>query len=430
MRGGSLAVGLSFGLLACSGRTDVVDARDAGAPDTGMAHLPADASADVPLRDAGGSEAGDATSCAEPDPIWVPVPEVVSCSLVRLANPESFHAWSWRACDGIAGCEQAEIDGCLFGAEPPLWAVGVVDDGSRTVVAVESASPSWSRTSLIVDESGQVLVAYRAEDYCAAEGPWLGLHRFAMKFTPFTNDPTSYGVLDSLDAPDPQPFALPESFYPPERGLGDVRWIWGDEPNSVSAFDASDPVQFAEAASQFWGQYVSIGDRFLVAHGPGPATGAWQVVIDETDGLTTPTPFITPDGDRSDWSPVFAESHIGWLRDGPTGGVEVWSSPFTTDPAKLVPQKLGDSIVKRDTSRLAQGAWGNLAIVVRPAGSTDAYDDHNDTLEIWNLATGAVDRRAFPLFIEYLLGVSSKYVWLEATPGTDLDGTVYRISIE
>ena len=115
-----------------------------------------------------------------------------------------------------------------------------------------------------------------------------------------------------------------------------------------------------------------------------------------TDGISPPSPYLDPPSDSWYGLPIFAHSHIAWMRGvNPTQinlfeRVELWASPYTADPAQLKPQKVSDWPDKYFNINGWAGAFGTIAVVTTAADGTSLEDT------IWNLDSMTTYKYAIP----------------------------------
>jgi hypothetical protein len=210
--------------------------------------------------------------------------------------------------------------------------------------------------------------------------------------------------------------------------MGTSRWLfWWVLPHqlaTVSNVDGGDLRIVAKSDPQNGpvgelGDPVSAGDYFLyhqwVDNTNTPGTH-WEIAI--TDGVSQGKPYLVPPLGESYASPVYAHSHIAWMRGIHMKGVnlydsvEVWASPWSPVPSKLQPKKLGDYPLTSTAEGV--GGWGYY---LTPTSPHDAL--------LWDLATGGSRKLTPPSNIQAFwrpFGITRKHLW---TSGRD-DQTVNR----
>jgi hypothetical protein len=170
--------------------------------------------------------------------------------------------------------------------------------------------------------------------------------------------------------------------------LTPARLVWlaaSESAFSVNASDAGD-LTVLEQAKSLPGNIYDIhsvdtnGSSFLLGQVNETLDGGMTGAIVTTDGKSAPTPYIAPtDGSLADFA-VYAGPYVAWLRgigwheSWLYTSVEIWASPYDSDPAKLAPFKVADYPF----------TWMNPLL---GAGGRIAYFQDESTMAVWDLAT-------------------------------------------
>lgn len=239
----------------------------------------------------------------------------------------------------------------------------------------------------------------------------------------------------------PVAFTIPEP--PPVGGtqqfvLGDGRWLWWWTPvdrfSTVSAQDGSDFQMFAKAVGSVmeYAGPTTTGPLFLAEEFDQLDGGHVQGIIAYSDGVSPMKPYLVPpDPDNDYGEPVFANSNVAFMKGIHQTGVnqydsvEIWTTPYSTDPTQLKPRKVA-ALPFQDMPPVL-GGWGRVAT------STLMGGDAGIGLGIWTLSSGLLKAYAVPgdYFFNTLLGLTRSHVWLGAAkPMASDDNYLFRLDVQ
>ncbi len=379
--------------------------------------------------DAGADAFPDATDGAAAGG-WTAAGSVETCNFERLIEPAGKQIFSWSACDGPPGCERATFDPEVLktgGSWKTLNAIyplsKVHDDGTSIRISLLIVGYLEPQQVWIVDETGTVLDAYRTFDIgddCRLIGTEMWGDRLAILFNVgMTNSLPKQGLLLAAvgQAAPPTMLVLNTDFLVGHLAMGTTRlgYGFGGRLATLSNATGSDEhvVMQLDPFSGGASALTSSGARFLfdrqMFQPPAPSE------IDVTDGIEPATPYLVPPQGSDYFKARWTGSHVAWLRgidqdipSGAYGSIEVWSSPFSPNPAELVPQKLGNSTIKYVPGEVVAG-WDRFAF--RP---------DIDTVEVWEIPSGTAQEVSAPPNSPWwhLIGLSHSHLWATM----DIDG--------
>lgn len=384
----------------------------------------------------GGSGGSGGTGSSGADAGWGAAPkwestgqQAAGCAIDFLANASEITALTWKPCAWSAECEEAVFNQALMGADAAFNPTSAVHDTgvvARIALAVVLPQPRV----IVLDAAGSALGGFRTLP--SATECWLPTASVSDKRLGAMAGllGTEHGgVLDDHDAlgKSPKVFTLQNPPYggAQETPLGESRWLWWwvpvDRFSTVSATDGSDFTMFAKATGEtaLLARPVAAGKIFLFDEVVVFDGGTWQRRISWSDGKLPPAPYLSPTVTADDFGfAAFANSHVGFMRGinrkdiNKYDSVEVWSSPFSTDPKQLQPAFLA-KLPFTGTPELA-GGHGVVASLSQISGS----GEHQFTA--WNVSTKANRSLTLPNDRVYKahLGVTRHHVYLAAAkPG-------------
>lgn len=373
-----------------------------------------------PVASNGAAEAGiDAaappeagTPHAETGP-WTTLGTSGQCKVQRLVDPGPHQLFTWKPCPGIAGCEISE-----FGPLPPDLETDytishftlVSDDGTttRASVIVEDA---LGYVAFVTDAAGRVLEAFRirdtaqySDDCFVTAGLWKS--HYGLLTSGDANG--TFGLLyEQLGQGAPPVLEHPAGSWMTPMVMGELRWasgqgvvstfsnVTGEDGYQVSYGGLADNVRAA-------------GSSFLFEVQPDN-TGPIQIEV--TNGVVPAKPYLVPPAGSDYFAPAYANSCVMWLRgidkDPSTdqyASVEIWDSPYSADPAKLAPGKLGDTALDHWTPYYA-GGWGRYA-----------FANHSGAMVAWDVTSGTRQTFALPpgLDVSEIMGLTRHHLWISA----------------
>lgn len=380
-----------------------------------------DAGADA-VVDAVGATDASSDEAAVPPPDWTPITVYGKCKLERLAIPAGHQLFSWTPCEGIAGCEastglpQPTALPTAFGVQRGGF---VSDDGTttRATVIVDDDSDS---TVYVVDPDGHVLDAYRTprtayDDECVVGITGIWGDRFGFVLEPVGPHDYATIVVEAVTQAGPPASASINAWLDFPMRMGTKRWAHANGSvvsfSNVTGGDQREVYYVAESSLAH--NLRSAGDVFLfeaMHPGVGPTT------IQITDGVSSAQQYLAS-ADGSDYfAPAYAHSYVFFLRgvnwdwqSDTFDRVEIWDSPYSPDPAQLVPEKLADA-PSVYWATLYDGGWGRLALVA---------DD--GTIEVWDAASRTEQSFTLPagLDLAEIMGLTRHHLWITAARDTD-----------
>jgi hypothetical protein len=238
------------------------------------------------------------------------------------------------------------------------------------------------------------------------------------------------GVLHSFGSPaEPLLFTLPQfSGGPQATWMGSERWAWWwvspEKLISMSTSDGGDATIFAptnpsQGPVLALGQGTSAGSLFLFQEHILPEGGGYKAIIAASDGKQAPIDYLIPPEDSSYGAVAFADTHVAWMRGiSPEGSnvferVEIWASPYSTDPSELKPEKIGDWPATHMSASLHTGGHGKYAVAY--IAGQHPYDIQE---LVWDLNTKTKTTFQLPpdVVAKWPMGITQKYVWTVGGP--------------
>lgn len=434
---------LVLSLSACGkGGTSTALPQDGGAetgtlPDSGSGGT--DASGDAPLdgltSDAPTPEASDEAGAVKPS--WQAMSTTVGgCHVERLANPQSIRLFDWAACSGIAGCEQAAYSPAVLPGNGRMGGysqVGYVDgEVVASQVLFEPNAPNGA--VFFTTEDGVVIDGYRVtgdQKKCASAIGAVGSGRWGVMVCNFENLTSACGGVLSAKGSTPLTFDMPAELHgsPASNALGDSRWLWvWSLPSFISSVDLSGSafsvlLSAGKDSVKEVGGLVTTGPAYIINPVVGVDGGGEQYVLELSDGVSSPTPLLTPPPGEWYVFPGYAHSHLAWLRavnrqsDGSFERIEVWTSKFSAVVSELSPEYVAEYGSKRLPGRNQSGGYGYYAIPLT------ADDLSSVKMMIWNLSTKQERAVPFPAGLTVIggaVGMTKTHVWYQgglASPG-------------
>ena len=350
---------------------------------------------------ASGGGAGAAGATYE-DPVWASIGEIGPCKVQRITNPEKVEPpVSWTSCG--PGCEDGELQAWGILTGPWILTSNARGTGGKAQVAfhlTRSRVGDGPNLALLVDRDGNLLQAVRTdisegEGYCTVSsvGTWGDLFGVTMArlhdgtiddvFVAMLPVAGDEGIRVSSVGLQPQ---LAQSMI-----LGDEMAVWHmGFSNAISAVDIP---ALGDARHVVPPAAAPVGSRSL-GSGCGSIFLLEEMAVLGDEFL----PRITYTDAKSSSAQVYlsepgvgyatiecADSHVAFLRG--TGQqeeatrfdkVEVWASPFATDPADLRPvliDELPSGTFLVNGGGIAGGGYGRYG-----------FTETRSSLRVWDLA--------------------------------------------
>ena len=371
-----------------------------------------DATADAGHIPATAPEAG-AEGGVEGAHDWSELGTANQCRFQRLAAPGGSPLFTWNTCQGVPDCEIS-----AFGPLPPdqetdfeVTHFNQVDDDGTSTRASLLVSDKLGYLALVTDSAGRVLDEYRVRDetglcdYCSVVTGLSNGH-FGM-LSQATSSSGRFGLLLVKPGQSATPtLMLPNGRWMAPVTLGESRWAEGY--GSVSSFSnttGDDPYVVTSVGGA--SNVRAAGSHFLFEKHESAAPSRIEI----TDGIVPGKPYLVPPDDSDYFAPAYAHSHVVWLhgigRDALSGRyetVELLDSPFSLDPAKLIPERLADTTLDRPPYVYA-GGWGRYVV------ATDS-----GTLTVWDVAGRTKRTFTLPLGVKLsaILGLTRHRLWVLA----------------
>ncbi len=391
-----------------------------------------------------GGGSGGSSGVWGASPTWEPIPgTAVGCSFERMTNAASVRFFQWEPCSWTDGCDQAVFNESVFGQNATFIRTSiVVDDGTTVRAGLTMWSPKNIAT--VANDDGMGLDAIRVTGGkfdCRIAATSIWKQRFAIHVQDL-NVKQFAGIVGDIGNMTTAPvvFTIPEP--PPPGGtqqfvLGDERWLWwwtpGDRLSTVSATDGSDFQIFAKATLQGpvveYSGPATTGALFLAEEFTLDDGGGIHARIAYSDGVSPTQAYLVPNDPNDDYGePAFAHTHVGFMKGiGRKGlnlydSVEIWATPYSTNPSELQPEKVG-AFPYTSTSYLV-GGWGHLG--------TGTKIPPNDELglAVWSIAKKSALTYEVPKDrFQELLGVSHTHLWVGGRVGGD-DPYLMRFKVE
>lgn len=397
--GGAAAAAVATMKLACS------EAKDAAPGSAGASA--ASGSAGTGMGGTGGAAAtgGTGGSAGAPvydggvwqptgDPGWTKVPWL-DCPAMYARRPE--HAVPplvWEACEGVPGCERLVVNWEYD--FPPLRTLhlsgGGVYDTPSGMVFVLLINTKWNGfITAAFSEAKTPIAAWRSpDDGCV---PWHfewsskhvcltfgGLPPLSVGLVP-PDEPNGTPLKTFQSVPD-VPIACNDNLLF-AMDTGNRKWVRDLETDAVHQIGWSTGVAYFPRVH---------GDLALVPRKASTAAGddilegwLWQrpnsltKLVDVTPDLVFD---IRTDGTTLAWLRA-ASKKVQW------SPADVWVSPFTADPAKLQPKKLGSVPSATIASDFAAIGGGYYAVIEPKVTQANAQPDSPDSeLHVFRLSDG------------------------------------------
>lgn len=371
-------------------------------------------------------------------PTWTPIPGTVAgCSLERLANPGKVRLFKWNACSFAANCEEAEFGPAMkwLGFNPTSM---VQDDGTTVRVAL-----SFSAAVFVTGPDGVVVDGFQTHTPdCSLSSASVRSARFAVHVasqgaTVFGGVLAEIGTesVETVTLTTPPP-GVPGPWYP----LGPERWVWGWAPNNrLSSTDLSGgdfqlfaPVPLSGPALAFLSP-VSAGSIFLFQEYDTKDGGTFQGKIAWSDGIKAPESYLVPPSSNDDYGfPAYAHTRVGFLKGigrkdvNSFDSVELWSTPFSEDPAQLAPQLVTKLPAINTSMNDTIGGFGRISMPILVAPKQIAIGS-------WDLKTG--DSTTFQLpddhKFKFLAGLTRTHLWIGAAkPNLGIVSYLVRLPVK
>ena len=367
------------------------------------------------------------------EPMWEALSGgIVSCTVERIVNPTEVRAFHLEPCAEQPNCEKAALSDWLGNlGTTSYFTTGEAHDTDVGVMLAFNVYMAPDYVVVFARDDGWVVDAYRVhenppEGHCMAGIPVMSASRYGFDVDQ-GNEFTMLrlgGVLSALDQSEPPTFyevtPVPYGVGPQIwSSMGSQRLVWqfyAPRLLSVSSIDGSGLYTMAESSDN--GPILEVnyptgpGDVFYfeVVYLVPPSTV--QGVVAQSNGLEPASPYLTPPDGSYYGRPAFAHSHIGWMRgtgqtDANTfASVELWASPYSPNPADLVPAKIDDYPSTHMT--WLHGGYGYLA--APSAADAPAYSE----TAVWRLSDGVKLIFPFPggRKIDRIVGITPAHVWI------------------
>jgi len=390
----------------------------------------------------GGGSGGAATTYEQP--LWASVGEVGPCAISRVTNPDKVKpAISWTSCG--EGCDDGELETWgIYDGYHWLGKANVRGTGGDARVAFQltpSIDPEAPTLALLVGQDGSLLQAVRTEatsgdDRCAVAAASVWGDVFGVDMSRYKDglvDEVFVGMFPIVGDEGIRISSVGLQHQLPQvMTLGDEHAVWhmgySDAISAVNIGElgaAREVVPAVAPPISSRGFSSGCGSIFLLQE--VAATGDELLPrITYTDGKSPSGVYLSDPG-VGYGAAQCADSHLGFLRG--TGQqdratkfekVEVWASPFATDPSNLEP-------VLVDTFQ------GNLVVhgVGIAGGGYGRYGvrESEMSVRVWDLRTGAKWAWNPTKDLEFgaIMGFTETDLWMGTRPeGPGRDVTVRR----
>jgi hypothetical protein len=354
------------------------DVPDAGGSGGSLVDASPDVSSDGAL---------DATDA--PPNLWQqPAAFPKQCVSERLTDPAALGpAFSWGPCDlAIAGCQALSLATAFSVSDPRFIVPRAFEDESGAWLSFGVFDGQLQENRLIVATlSGGIVTAFRgyphgAKGRCIFGAAPMSAGRYAFGGGDETNTVVVTGALDGSTA-----LGISEVFQT-SAGLSfgaiandRVAYELGFGTLLTRDLSAKDLRKITTEAAQ-GGELtypVSAPDRILVSTFSGPAR------VLATDGVSDPYDLIAePNADLA--GPGFTGTHLVWQRGvGDLGAkgwqtVELWMSPYSSDPSAIV------------RSKVATLPWNFVSTDLRAGNGWVSIPDWNTgaAVHLWRIPSG------------------------------------------
>jgi hypothetical protein len=348
---------------------------------------------------AGEAGKGGGTSPGGSGTVWKSVGTVQEVTVEELVEPEKHHMFSWKPCEWTKdpACEELVLDGIAPFSKYGGFLAFVHDDGSQVRVTL---IVSRTEIAAITDENGKIQRGFRIPSPTTSS--WLDRllingNRFSLSFHNEKNPTPGIFLGDVLQE---EIFSFvpkwPKDRFAggmPHRALGTKRMALGHyaaglvsvdafSGNPVTIFSESDETQIyaVTGLQQANDWFVSVEAHLMEQK--------IKTMLVVSDGISAAVPLFPPEADADDSSPMFADTHIGWLRGfgykelNSFEKVELWASTFSqADPHKIEPYKVADFFSTYVTfgAGFLGGGWGRI---VHSRGWSFTTPDHVNIVDL------------------------------------------------
>jgi hypothetical protein len=333
----------------------------------------------------------DATDA--PPPLWQqPAAFPKQCVSERLTDPTALGpAFSWGPCDlPIAGCQALSLTTAFAVSDPRFIVPQAFEDSSGARISFGVFDGSYQQSRLLVAAlDGIVVAAFRGQPAgtrkaCVFGAAPLSTSGFAFGGGYFGSPPSLVVVAGTLDPlHDPavsEPISVQTALI--FGAFTNDRVAYTFQTGTLqtrSAKSASDVKTITTEAKQ-GGELtypVSAPDRILISTFSGPAR------VLATDGVSDPYDLVAePNAGLA--GPGFTGTHLVWQRGvGDLGAkgwqtVELWMSPYSSDPSAIV------------RSKVATLPWNFLSTDLRAGNGWVSIPDWNTgaAVHLWRIPSG------------------------------------------
>lgn len=355
------------------------------------------------------------------------------CIVERLKDPSTMPAFTWGPCDWTTdvNCEEAIRNEKLLNLFQygQIYAI-VHDDGASTKAMFVIANNHYAPISVLTNEDGSTIDAYRSEwEACDAAGSNVRGKYFSVSFLS-RQSPVPGGIVGEIGK-GPILFDVSVSGNlaagtQSADALGNKRWAWWWSQGGMISFSnefGGDMKKFvtnnpANGPTYIISNLKSAGDNFLLVE-YSLKNNYFVPTITISDGIDATKPFMPTDGSTEDATPIFADTHVAWLRGfDPTDlnlykHVELWASPFSSHPEELKPAKITDFPYPNNNIPFyfTTGGWGRVAH--GGGGEKKGTTYAPGYIDVWDLTKPSKFRIDMPdgIWPRQLSGLTRTHIW-------------------
>lgn len=371
-RAANAALLLALGAIGCSGCGDDRTS-GAGPSDGGGVDAVSDASVDA-IADAhsdvadsavvdtgsGGGGLGDAGVVDEGEWVRSPFSDFLGCTVEQPNDLSKVTKATWGACPGdVAGCRTVDLEYLAnTGADARISFLASVDVGASWLLGVNRKPATNVYSPTVYAESGLASAAWRfySDQGCALFVFRVGLGRIGMVLTPTEAARQSNGVTQRIAIGTPAEllagagehydlmYAVTNLNGVETLSFSDSIVVADGQPGGRLYVAQRPNGTFEEVPKQggrLWDKHTLVGNDVIVPADDDLA----DLYIRHPDGTVA---LLKGDPSVAEGRPGADTSFIAWQEA--SGGtlwsgfqhMEVWSGPYTSDPASLQPHKAAD----------------------------------------------------------------------------------------